>query len=159
MTSASGRKYMHLSTWMTKVIELWVVLQCCLARLAWTFTSKLSILLFCFCYKESYTMMLLSVCSASIRLLHEHPPFHCHLSSAVLVRRQCFGRGWFCTASYRLPRKTFKYIFPEFVNTWGKWAVNAWVCSIGPSAWVLLLTFQKQHGALYMQSKWFLSCW
>lgn len=54
-----------------------------------------------------HTMMLLRVCSASIRLLHEHSSLHCHLSSVVLVRRQCFGRCCFCTVfNWRLQTAT-----------------------------------------------------
>lgn len=103
VTSATGKKYVHLSNWMAKVTGLWVVLKYCLARLVWTCTPKLSILLL----KEAYTMMLLGVCTASIHLLHEHSPLHCHLSSVALVRRQCFGRCCFCTVfNWRLQTAT-----------------------------------------------------
>lgn len=79
------------------------MLECCLARLVWTFTTKLSILLL----KEGYTMMFLGVRLASTHTLHEHPPLHCHLSSVVLVRRQCFGRWCFCTVfNWRLQTAT-----------------------------------------------------
>lgn len=97
LTSAIGKKYACLSAWMTKVI----VLQLCWmlpSKVGLNFHSQLFILLL----KEGYTMMLLGVCSASILLLHEHSPLHCHVSSVVLVRRQCFGRCCFCAVFNRL---------------------------------------------------------
>lgn len=158
VTSATGKKYVHLSTWMTKAVGLWVVLKCCLARLVWTFTPKLSTLLLkrviqwcCWVFAQLAVIHSLSI----------------HLFTVTSVLLFWWGGSalggvvfvLFLTRSYRLSQKIFKYIFLEFVNSWAKWAVNAWVCCIGPSVWVLLLTFQKQHGALDMQSKWVLSHW
>lgn len=95
------------------------MLKCCLARLAWTFTPKLSILLL----KEGYTMMLLGVYSASIHVLHEHPPLYCHLSSVVLVWRQCIGRGCFCTVfncKLQTATENLQICFPWICEQWRK---------------------------------------
>lgn len=110
------------------------------ARLGWTFTPDITILLL----KEGSVMVWLDVQPAFIKQwMHEHSPLHSHISPGEeqLLWEVFFIQ--FLTGGYRLPQKIFKYILLETVNALEKWAETAWECSIGASVWAQLLNFRN----------------
>lgn len=107
-----------------------------MARLGWTFTPNISILLL----KEGSVVMLLGV---------QHVLFAWAFTSSQ-SQQPWWGTialgGVFCTFFnwwLQTASKMFKYILLEIVNTLEKWAVTAWECSIGALVWVQLLNFRN----------------